>query len=681
MILQPRLMVLVIGVCILTIATPSGAEEADTKSEVERFREGFEDANLAQRGWYDGNRFRIVGDAVAGKGCIEYEWTDDEAKVQGSSPVRHLFEPSDQIAIRFYLKLSKGWGWSGRNYHPHLTHFLTTENSKWHGPAASHLTLYIEPVGGKLRLAAQDIQNANAPHGLTQGPLRGGYNGTFFDSQEWLFQDDQWHCVEAFFKLNTLDLVNDRPKRDGIVRGWFDGKLVIERTDVILRSTDFPNMKFNQFLLAPYFGAGLLPHAQKLWIDELGVGTERIGPLNATESERQLRTTGDWPQWRGPNRDGTVVGFSIPDVWPESLEKQWSVKVGDGYSSPVVANGQVYQLSRQGEEEHVRCLELETGDTVWHASYPAAGAVHSAAASHGIGPKSTPVVAREKLYTLGIGNILSCFDAPSGDLLWRKTFEGRFSKPAPSCGASMSPLVDGDLCIVHVGHDRDGALYALDADTGQEKWEYDGDGPGYGSPIIASLAGTRRIVTPVSKFVAGFDLNSGKVLWREPFPTFSTQNVITPLGHRDAIITGGIGQPTVALRPGQGEEAATVERIWENKAASLHMSSPVLLDGRLYGLSRMKSGHLFCLDANTGETLWEGEGRFAKNAVILVVDDLLAMLTSDGKLVFAKPTAAGLDRVAEYPVDPSGRAWAHPAMSGKHMLVKGNEDLVCWSLP
>ncbi|NQT16151.1 MAG: hypothetical protein HQ582_25565, partial [Planctomycetes bacterium] len=242
------------------------------------------DSDLAARNWYDGSRFRIAGGVVAGKGCIEYEWTEDQSKVQGSSAVRHLFEPSDEVSIRFYLKLSKGWGWSGRNYHPHLTHFLTTENSKWHGPAASHLTLYIEPVGGKLRLAAQDIQNQDAPHGLTQGPLKGGYNGRFYDSEEVLFEDDRWHCVEAYFKLNTLDLENDRPKRDGVVRGWFDGRLVVERTDVILRSTDFPRMKFNQFLMAPYFGPGLLPHAQKLWIDELAVGTRRIGPLRARKA-------------------------------------------------------------------------------------------------------------------------------------------------------------------------------------------------------------------------------------------------------------------------------------------------------------------------------------------------------------------------------------------------------------
>ena len=237
------------------------------------FTEGFDDAEFEARRWYDLGAMRIAGEAKAGKGCLEYEWVRGKDNVQGSSAARRLFEPTDRVYVRFDLKLSKGWGWSGRNYHPHLVNILTTENGPWHGPAASHLTLYIEPVAGKLRLAAQDIQNKNAPHGLTQGPLRGGYNGKFYDSKEELFADEQWHCVEAYFQLNTLDLAKDRPNTDGIVRGWFDGKLVVEETDVVLRSTDFPKMKFNQFFLGPYFGPGLLPHPQKLWIDELVVGS------------------------------------------------------------------------------------------------------------------------------------------------------------------------------------------------------------------------------------------------------------------------------------------------------------------------------------------------------------------------------------------------------------------------
>lgn len=268
-----------IGLLALTTCLAIIADEPITResSGTIFIREGFEDRNLEQRGWYDLTTVRIAEDAVRGRGCLEYEWVEGKPNVQGSSALRRLFTPTEEVYLRFHLKLSKGWGWSGRNYHPHLINVLTTENSKWHGPAASHLTLYVEPVNGKLRLAAQDIQNKDQPHGLTQGPLRGGYNGKLYDSREALFTDDDWHLVEAYFKLNSLDLENDKPNQDGIVRGWFDGRLVVEHTDVVLRSTDFPRMKFNQLLVAPYFAPGLVPHPQKLWIDELAVGTKRPG--------------------------------------------------------------------------------------------------------------------------------------------------------------------------------------------------------------------------------------------------------------------------------------------------------------------------------------------------------------------------------------------------------------------
>jgi predicted amidohydrolase len=214
-----------------------------------------------------------------------------------SSGIRRLFEPTESVYLKFWIRLSPDWGWSGRSYHPHLMHFMTTENGKYHGPAASHLTVYIEPQAGRLRLAAQDIQNQDAPHGLTQGPLRGGYNGQFFDSGEVLFQDDEWHCVEAYFQLNSLDLTNDRPNADGIARAWFDGKLVVDRTDVVLRSTDFAEMKFNQFLLTPYFGQGLLPHAQALWIDDLVVGAQRPDDA-ASGRSRLLRVAAAQPRNR-----------------------------------------------------------------------------------------------------------------------------------------------------------------------------------------------------------------------------------------------------------------------------------------------------------------------------------------------------------------------------------------------
>src|SRR3954453_6191322 len=202
------------------MATPVGTSSAGSTDEAEGvlFREGFDDDRLPGRGWDDGRAFVIArDDARAGDGCIAYRWKEGATTPEGSSALRRLFEPTDTVYVRFFLRLSRGWGWSGRPYHPHLIQLLTTENARYHGPAASHLTVYIEPQEGRLRLSAQDVQNRDAPHGLTQGPLRGGYNGTFYDSKDELFADDAWHCVEAMFRLNSLDRERGRPHADGVV--------------------------------------------------------------------------------------------------------------------------------------------------------------------------------------------------------------------------------------------------------------------------------------------------------------------------------------------------------------------------------------------------------------------------------------------------------------------------------
>lgn len=153
------------------------AAEPDRQALGLLFRESFDDPRLLERGWYDGNSFLISDQQpYAGKGCLEYRWEAGGTRPANSSGIRRLFEGSETIYLRCYLRLSPDWSWTGRPYHPHLMHFMTTENEKFRGPAASHLTVYIEPWNGKLRLAAQDIQNHDQPHGLTQGPLKGGYN-------------------------------------------------------------------------------------------------------------------------------------------------------------------------------------------------------------------------------------------------------------------------------------------------------------------------------------------------------------------------------------------------------------------------------------------------------------------------------------------------------------------------
>ncbi len=194
----------------------------------------------------------------------------------------------------------------------------------------------------------------------------------------------------------------------------------------------------------------------------------------------------DWPQWRGPDRDGIAASLTAPDpfhlspsggTWPPALHPVWRLEVGTGHSSPILAADVIYVLSREGDDEAVRAVDLGSGRVRWRASYPAPYQMNSAATAHGKGPKSTPAAATGRLHTLGISGILSTFDTATGKLLWRRTFGDRHATTSPYYGTAMSPLVDGERLIVHVGGHHDGALMAPDAATGATRWSLDGDGP------------------------------------------------------------------------------------------------------------------------------------------------------------------------------------------------------------
>src|SRR5262245_44919789 len=164
----------------------------------------------------------------------------------------------------------------------------------------------------------------------------------------------------------------------------------------------------------------------------------------------------DWPQWRGPNRDGVVPAAAQRGAWPATLTKAWKVDVGLGHASPVVANNRVYVFARQADQEIVAAFDVGTGKQIWRQAYAAPYTVNPAAAQHGPGPKSTPVVADGRVYTFGISGIVSAFDAADGVVRWRKTF-AEYKQSSPDFGAAMSPLVDRGLLIVHVGgHDKGG---------------------------------------------------------------------------------------------------------------------------------------------------------------------------------------------------------------------------------
>jgi glucose dehydrogenase len=235
----------------------------------------------------------------------------------------------------------------------------------------------------------------------------------------------------------------------------------------------------------------------------------------------------DWPGWRGPNRDGVIT--EEPKTYPEKLNLKWRTDIGLGHSSPILAAGSIYAFTRQGEQETVSSIDPATGKVRWQQQYPAPYKVNSAASSHGPGPKSTPLYSDGKLYTFGISGILSCLDAQTGKLRWRKEFSKNQAETAPVFGTATSPILDHRLLIVHVGGEKTGAITAFDPGTGDMKWSWDGDSPAYASPVIFESRGVRQVVTQSRQNIIGLDEATGKLLWKIPFTTAFEQNIVTPL--------------------------------------------------------------------------------------------------------------------------------------------------------
>ena len=333
---------------------------------------------------------------------------------------------------------------------------------------------------------------------------------------------------------------------------------------------------------------------------------------------RQVATSTqtDWPQWRGPNRDGRLTGFVVPARWPGRLARKWKVEVGEGHASPLVVQNSAYIFARANENESTRRLDLATGREIWRDAYPAPYTMNPAAQGHGKGPKSTPVYADGSLYTLGIGGILSCLDAASGRVRWRHDSAARHKQTAPLYGTAMSPLVDRGLLIAHLGGHDDGELTAFEAKTGRVRWRWTEDGPAYASPIVVTLDGVRQIVTQTQKRCVGLAADSGKLLWDLPFTTAFDQNSITPVAAGNRLIFAGMRQPTFAVSVRKTGADWTAHRVWETRDVTMYMSTPVVSGNRLYGLSERRSGQMFCLDVASGKTLWTGEGRLGDNASV-----------------------------------------------------------------
>jgi outer membrane protein assembly factor BamB len=333
-------------------------------------------------------------------------------------------------------------------------------------------------------------------------------------------------------------------------------------------------------------------------------------------------------------------------------------------------------FSRQGGDEVMSGLDVDTGKVVWRTGYPVTFTMHSAAVKHGMGPKSTPTFSGGRLFSLGMTGVVTAFDANTGKQLWQKPG----SEPLPLYTShSFSPLVDRGLVIFHVGGHNQGALTAYDVNTGAVKWSWNGDGPGYGSPILVDLAGTRQIVTITQGKIVGVDPANGTLLWERPFVSTNSTNAVTPVLYGQTLIVSGNGGPTTAFTVAKQNNEWTTQTVWENADIPYRLSNSVLVHDALFGLTTKNSGQYFSVDAKTGKTVWTSEARAAAQAAILQAGDLVFSLQDDGNLVIFRSGTAAFEPIRRYHVADS-ETWTQPTISGNRIFVKDVSNLALWTL-
>ncbi|HEY4422715.1 MAG TPA: PQQ-binding-like beta-propeller repeat protein [Pyrinomonadaceae bacterium] len=387
-------------------------------------------------------------------------------------------------------------------------------------------------------------------------------------------------------------------------------------------------------------------------------------------------TAQEWTQWRGPARDGVVTAKNAPSTWPETLKRTWRVEIGEGYSSPVVSGGRAFVHGRRDPKEIVASINLADGKVIWEQKYQAEFKKNQYAVSMAKGPNATPLVAGNRLFTLGVTGMLNAWDTATGKQLWSKDFSSVIDTSKLFCGTAASPLLVDGRVVVQVGSDiHGGQVLALNPATGATEWEWKGLGPGYASPVMIEAGGSQQIVTMTEGSIVGLDGKTGKELWSVAFPDEWHENITTPLWTGAHLIVSGTRQGTHAYTLAQNAGKWQATEAWKNPEIAMYMSSPVFGDGLIYGHSSKRKGQFFAIDAKTGAVRWTTEGREGEHASLLLTPQHVVFLTNGADLIVAKRGTPAFTVERRYEVAEAS-TFAMPVLLGSNILVRDATSLM-----
>jgi outer membrane protein assembly factor BamB len=397
----------------------------------------------------------------------------------------------------------------------------------------------------------------------------------------------------------------------------------------------------------------------------------------------------DWPQYRGPNLDGSTSG-KIETRWPANGPRVvWRVPTPNGFSSITVADGRAYTQVARNEAGAVQevciALDADTGKELWAAplgigNYGHDGGNAGARGNDGgDGPRSTPSIDGNRVYVLSANLLLVCLDAATGKPVWRHDLTREFGARNIKWKNAASPLIDGGLVFV-AGGGPGQALLAFDKATGKPAWRGQDDTMTHSTPVVADIHGTRQVIFFTEKGLVSVAPTTGTPLWRYAFP-FQTSTAMTPVVAGEVVFcSAGYGVGGAAVKIGKAGNRFSVTELWRsrgNQPIANHWSTPVHKDGHLYGMFQFKEygdGPVKCVEIATGRVKWEQPG-FGPGNVILAGNHLVA-LSDDGQLVLLEANPDAYREVARAKV-LSGKCWSTPTLSNGRIYARSTREAIC----
>ena len=406
----------------------------------------------------------------------------------------------------------------------------------------------------------------------------------------------------------------------------------------------------------------------------------------------------EWPQWRGPNRDGVWSETGLIEKFDSpAIPLKWRVPISSGYSGPTVADGRVYVTDRVTEpeqRERIHCFQWQTGEKIWSHGYEC----KYEGVGYPAGPRASVIVHLGRAYSLGAAGHLLCLDAANGKVHWQRDLRSEYKIRMPNWGIAAAPLIEGDLLIVHMGGDGEACVAAFDKLSGEEQWKVLPDVASYSAPIAIDQAGLRVLVCWTGDRITGLDARNGRLHWEYPWPWERWPiGIATPVVHNNLLLISDAHKGSLLLE--LDREKPAVQKRWHRRReelpdrAALHclISTPVIDGEHIYGADGR--GVLRCLRLDTGEQLWEDRTAVPENnwATIHLVRNAERtwMFNERGELIIAKLTPEGFQEISRAKlIDPTtvqlrrrnGVAWSHPAFAYRHVFARNDHELVCADL-